>query len=532
MIMKTANYQPLSPLLFIERTKQVYGSKLAIIDEDTALSYEEFYQECVNVAKSLTALGIKPQQKVAYLCSNNQHMLIAHYAIPMVGAILVPINIKLNPAEVIFILEHSGATFLILNAEHFNDSFSSIIKNVVIIPDKNTTISENNKFITYDLFIKKGKKIENFFPYDNTDENSVITINYTSGTTGSPKGIMYSYRSSYLNALGECLQAGLTSKSKYLWVLPMYHCNGWCFTWAVTAVAATHICMSRFDPEHAIDLIVKHAITHFCAAPTVLGMLAEANNFHLLKNIKSLSILIAGAPPSVKLIELYENYNIRIIHVYGLTETYGPHVICEEQEEWQTITAEERARLKANQGVSGIHSVFTRVVAANDSDVPPDGVTLGEVVMRGNNVMLGYYNDPQATQQAFRNGWFHSGDLAVITKDGYIKIKDRIKDIVISGGENISSIEVENVISQLQEVRDVAVIGEPHKKWGMVPHAIIELKKGYKLDKQAVIDHCRLNLAHFKCPRRITFANLPRISTGKIQKRLLKQIYVSNVERN
>lgn len=518
--MKQVNYEPLSPLLFLERAKRVYKDKIAIIDKNVRKTYEEFYNDCVLSAKSFKQIGVTKNNKVAYLCRNNHYMLEAYYSIPMIGGVVIPINIRLNDSDIIYILKHSEAKILIVEEDLFKEDYLKIVEKVIVISNNNY-----QNCLKYSEFIKLGESLESF-ECDLINENDLITINYTSGTTGLPKGVMYTHRGTYLNSLGECLEVGLNSKSTYLWVLPMFHCNGWCFTWAVTAAGGTHVCLDKTcDIEHLINLIIKNNVTHFCAVPTILIKLLESPNFNSLKDVSNLKIITAGSSPSPTLIKKYEESNINILHVYGLTETYGPHAICLEQESWSTASKDEVSYLKCSQGLPGIHSLFIRVVDKNMQDVPHDGKTVGEVIMRGNNVMLGYYKDKENTEKAFQDGWFHSGDAAVIKPNGYIEIRDRIKDIIISGGENISSIEIENIIYQHPSVSIVAVIPKYDEVWGEVPHAIIELKNGHILTEEEIIKHCRDNLSHFKCPKIVTFTTIPKTSTGKIQKYILKQQY-------
>jgi fatty-acyl-CoA synthase len=348
------------------------------------------------------------------------------------------------------------------------------------------------------------------------DELSLLSINYTSGTTGEPKGVMYSHRGAYLTALGVIAEAGLDARSVYLWTLPMFHCNGWAYTWAVTAMGGCHVCMKRFDPEHAWELIRQNRVTHFCGAPTVLTMLAEARNAAPLQ-AQPIRVFVGGAPPSPTLIERAEAMNMRVTHLYGLTETYGPISVCAWNPDWDARDDKEQARLRARQGVATVVTPPIRVVDDQMRDVPPDGKTLGEVVMRGNNVMIGYYNDPDATERAFAGGWFHSGDLGVMHPDGYIELRDRAKDIIISGGENISTIEVEQALQSHDAVSEVGVVGVPDEKWGEAAKAVVVARA--PVTAQELRDHVRARLAGFKVPRQIEFVEeLPKTSTGKIQK--------------
>ncbi len=519
------NYEPLSPLMFLERAKDIYPQKTAIEDTSIKKSYLDFYLDCQRIAQALSLFGIKKDDRIAYLCRNNHYLLEAYYAVPMSGAILVPINVRLSMSDVSFILKQTKAKILFVEEHLFNPEYTKLVKNIVILSSKNSLI---NSTILYEDFTKMSEK-RKALVNRKLNEQDIITINYTSGTSGLLKGVMNSHRSVYLNALGECIETELTFSSKFLWILPMFHCNGWCFTWAVTAVGATHYCLDHFVPELVINLILEKGITHFCAAPSVLIKLQESKNFFMLKDLPiPLKILTAGSSPSPTLIRQYEEHNICIIHVYGLTETHGPHLICKYQSHWDHLSIEKLSQLKACQGIPSIHGSFMRVVDSSLKDVPHDGKTLGEIILRGNNVMKGYYMDPKYTRKVFRKGWFHTGDVAVMNSDGYVEIKDRLKDIIISGGENISSVEIENVLYQHFAVSVVAVIPMQDEMWGEVPHAIIELKDKAKVTEKDLIDFCRKRLAHFKCPKTITFQDIPRTSTGKIQKHILKNKFYQN----
>jgi fatty-acyl-CoA synthase len=450
-------------------------------------------------------------------------MLEAHFGVPLAGAILVAINIRLAPNEVAYILNHSGAKFLFVDSElaaTIRPILDRLPTVTTIVNIRDVPIGESLPGPDYESFLADGSSEP--LPRLVQDEAETISINYTSGTTGTPKGVMYSHRGAYLNALGEALETGLNSETVYLWTLLMFHCNGWCFTWAVTGVGATHVCLRKVDPEAIWSLVERHGVTHLNGAPVVLiSMLNHASRPEKLS--RPLTVTTAGAPPSPTLIGQMETLGAKIIHVYGLTETYGPHTICAPQAAWAGLPAEERSRLKARQGVAYTIADEVRVVDGNMLDVPVDGQTLGEVLMRGNNVMTGYYNDPQATRQAFQGGWFHSGDLAVMHPDGYIELRDRRKDIIISGGENISSIEVEQVLYRHPAVLEVAVVGAPHAKWGETPKAFVTLKDGMQVSDQELMEFCRTQMAHLKCPTAIEFTALPKTSTGKVQKYVLRQ---------
>lgn len=517
-------YTPLTPINFLVRSAAVFPSKTAVVYKDKRYNYQEFYNRVNRLASSLQKAGVERGDRIAFLCPNIPPLLEAHYGVPLAGAILVAINIRLAPPEILYILNHSGAKVLFVDTalarliEPIRQELQATKKFVLIADEESSTVLEGPE---YEEFLATGSAEPLKVVLE--DENETITINYTSGTTGMPKGVMYTHRGAYLNAMGEALETKMSSYSNYLWTLPMFHCNGWCFTWGVTAVGGTHVCLRAIDPDKVFELIEKEKITHFCAAPTVLIMLSSSPRAGTLKIDHKLNIVTAGAPPSPTIIQKMEAMGAEITHVYGLTETYGPHSICEWQPQWDNLPLEERAGIKARQGVPYIHALEMRVVDENMADVPRDGQTMGEVIMRGNNVMKGYYLQEGATKEAFRGGWFHSGDLAVVHENGYIEIKDRKKDIIISGGENISTVEVENVIYKHPAVQEVAVVAVPHEKWGEVPKAFIVPKPGTNLTADEIIEFCRQNLAHYKCPKAVEFGELPKTSTGKIQKYILRE---------
>jgi fatty-acyl-CoA synthase len=515
---------PLTPVSFLERSARIFPERTAVIYRDERRSYREFAERVYRLASALRAVGVGPGDRVAFLCPNTPPLLEAHYAVPLLGAVLVAINTRLNGDEIRYILEHSGARLLFVDSELAPLAKGALdlaaLEQVVMILDAQAGVAgERLSEIDYEAFLAGGSAEPIEAAVAETD---TITINYTSGTTGRPKGVMYSHRGAYLNALGEALEVGLDSSSVYLWVLPMFHCNGWCFPWAVTAMGGAHLCMRKFEPRAVIQLIGEQGVTHFCAAPTVLIMLVNSPAIGELELRRPLRIVTAAAPPSPTILQAVEALGARIDHVYGLTETYGPHSICEWHPEWNALDAPQRARLKARQGVPYIHAVEMRVVDEQMRDVPADGATMGEVVMRGNNLMKGYYRQPEATAEAFRGGWFHSGDIGVMHPDGYIELRDRKKDIIISGGENISTIEVEQAIYQHPAVLEAAVIAAPDSFWGEVPKAFVTLKEGQVLTQEELLGFLRERLAHYKCPRAIEFGELPKTSTGKVQKFVLR----------
>jgi fatty-acyl-CoA synthase len=518
-------YEPLNPLDFLERTAFVYANKPAVVHKGCRYTYAEFYDRVNRLAGALKQAGVQQGDRVAFLVPNLPPMLEGHYGPLRLGAILVAINVRLSPREVAYILNHSGAKVLVFDSE-----FASTVRAIRHDINGVSTFVQVVDAVSQADDIP-GPDYESFLaaaPAGNHrtklhSEKDTICINYTSGTTGVPKGVQYHARGAYLNALGEALEVGLSYKSHYLWTLPMFHCNGWCFTWGVTAVGATHICLRRVDPAEIFRLTREEGITHMCGAPTVLISMSSSPAAQG-QNLSGLTIVTAGAPPAPQVIRTMEGLGATIHHVYGLTETYGPHTICAFQPGWDDLSLEERAKVKARQGVPYIVAgTGMRVVDKDMQDVVRDGQMMGEVVMRGNNVMSGYFQQPDATEKAFEGDWFHSGDLAVWHPDGYIELKDRAKDIIISGGENVSTQEVEKVIMEHPAVLEVCVIGVPDSRWGEVPKAFVVKRPGREVTEEEIIRFCRERIAHFKCPRSIAFGDLPKTATGKIQKYVLRE---------
>jgi fatty-acyl-CoA synthase len=517
--------ETLNPLDFLERSALVYPEKVAVVYEDIRYTYGDFYVRVNQLAGALKQAGVRKGDRVAFLVPNLPAMLEGHYGPLRLGAILVAINIRLSPREVAYILNHSGAKVLVFDSE-FAPTVRAIRDE---LPGVNTFVqvadavppADDIPGPDYEAFLASAPAGDQRLELDS--ERDTICLNYTSGTTGMPKGVQYHARGAYLNALGEALEVGLNYRSRYLWTLPMFHCNGWCFTWGVTAVGAIHICLRRVDPTTIFRLIREAGVTHLCGAPTVLISLS-ASPAAEGQNLAGVTIVTAGAPPAPPVIRTIEGLGATLHHVYGLTETYGPHTICAFQPGWDDLSLEERATVKARQGVPYIIAgTGLRVIDQAMHDVPSDGQTLGEVVMRGNNVMSGYFRQPDATEQAFEGGWFHSGDLAVRHPDGYIELKDRAKDIIISGGENISTQEVEKAIMEHPAVLEVCVIGVPDQRWGEVPKAFVVQRPGAEVVGEEIIHFCRERLAHFKCPRDVVFTDLPKTATGKIQKYILRE---------
>ena len=513
-------YAHLTPLAFLERSAYVYPTKPAIVYGDRKITYKEMEERCQRVASALRKNGLQTGDRVAFLSPNIVPMLEAHFAVPMAGGVLVPINIRLSTDEIGYILEHSGARFLFVDTEFNHLVKPGQVKQMVnLIDDRGFPALDG--YPSYKDFYLSGDPVPQ--PCYLETEYDTISINYTSGTTGRPKGVMYHHRGAYLNALGENITSHIESDGVYLWTLPMFHCNGWCYTWAIPAAGGTSICLRKFEPGLAWDLIETEDVSNMCGAPTVLIAMGNHPRAKQVKPKRQLTITTAGAPPSPTILGQMEQMGVRVEHVYGLTETYGPHTVCQWQEPWKDLPAEERSRMRARQGVSYvIANARTRVVDEDMVDVPADGQTMGEVVMRGNNVMKGYFDNSKATATAFRGGWFHSGDLAVLHPDGYIELRDRAKDIIISGGENISTIEVEQVVVKHPAVMECAVIGVPDDYWGEVPKAFVVLKPDAKATAEEIIAFCRDNMAHFKAPKYVEFGELPKTSTGKIQKFVLR----------
>ena len=504
----------LTPVAFLRRSAYVFPEKTAVVHGARRYTYRQFEARSNRLASALRALGLGKLDRVAIIAPNTPAMLEAHFGVPAAGLVLVPVNTRLSSDEVGYILRHSGSRVLLVDHE-----FEALLKpldlgalRVVRIDDTGAPGDPYEDFLA-------GGSPEPGEPWLD-DEYETISINYTSGTTGRPKGVMVHHRGAYLNALGEAIETGMTFESRYLWTLPMFHCNGWCFTWGVTALSGTHVCLRRVESGRVWDLIDREGVTHYCGAPTVqIGIVNDPKAHRLAQPV---TVAVAGAPPSPTLLGRLKELGFRPVHVYGLTETYGPHTVCAWNREWDAQPLEEQAGLAARQGQGYVVADLVRVVDDRMQDVPMDGETLGEVVMRGNNVMKGYFEQPDATAEAFRGGWFHSGDLAVWHPDGYIELRDRKKDIIISGGENISTIEVEQCVAEHPAVMECAVVAVPDEKWGERPKAFVTLKPGHIATEPEVIEFCRQRIAHFKAPAAVEFGDLPKTSTGKIQKFVLR----------
>ncbi|HLY15578.1 MAG TPA: long-chain-fatty-acid--CoA ligase [Bryobacteraceae bacterium] len=502
---------PLTPLDFLARSASVYRDRIAVVDGERRFTYAQLNERAHRQASALRGLGVAPGDRVAVLAPNTALAVEAHFGALLAGAVLVMLNTRLNAGELAWILNHCEARVALADPQL-----------APLIESARSELRHLSHVITdYEGFLAGGIHPATDLP--EPEEDGFIAINYTSGTTGFPKGVMYTHRGAYLNALGEMMEHGLTCGSVYLWTLPLFHCNGWCFPWAVTAAGARHVCLRQVDPQKMVQLIREEGVTHLCGAPVVVSTLTQYAAANGIRFEGGLKMVMAGAPPSPAVIRAAEEMGADLAHAYGLTETYGPHTICAWHPEWNALPAQERSQMRARQGVAYLVAGDSlRVADAEMRDVPADGQTMGEVLMRGNNVMLGYYKSPQATEEAFRGGWFHSGDLAVMHPDGYIELRDRAKDIVISGGENISSIEVEKALYEHPAVLEAAVVAAPDEKWGEVPKAYVGLKPGQTATAEELIEFCRARLAHYKCPKLVEFGALPRTVTGKIRKNELR----------
>jgi fatty-acyl-CoA synthase len=514
----------LNPVDFLHRAAYIYPEKVAVVDGGRRYSYRQLAERSWRLANALRSAGLGKGDRVATLLFNSAPMLEAHFGVPAAGGVLVAINHRLAGAEVGYILRHSGARYLLLDDGLEELAAKADLAGVTVIRSETfggTTPPDppGKKAGEYEEFLAAASPERPASWLEHEEET--ISINYTSGTTGRPKGVQYTYRGAYLNALSEVIVTGLGTDSVYLWTLPMFHCNGWCFPWAVTAVAARHVTMRAVEPGRVWELIDGEGVTHYNGAPTVQLMVLNHPRAHRLE--RPVTALVAAAPPSPTLFARMSELNFRVVHVYGLTETYGPITVCPDREEWRELPLEQRATYLARQGQAYPTADLVRVVDEQMNDVPRDGATMGEVVMRGNNVMSGYFGDEAATGKAFAGGWFHSGDLAVWHPDGNIELRDRSKDIIISGGENISSIEVEQAICAHPAVLECAVVGIPHAHWGERPKAFVTLNEGAAATPEEIIAFCRDRLAHYKCPDVVTFGPLPKTSTGKIQKYVLRQ---------
>jgi fatty-acyl-CoA synthase len=515
---------PLTPLDFARRARKLYGDREAVVDGDLRLTYAHFCDRCDRWSSILQQLGVGRSDRVAYIAPNTHAQLESFYAVPQIGAVLVPVNYRLTPDDFAYLINHSGARVVCAHSDYLAavDSIRPQLPKVEhFVALENLGEGPHPGWLDYESLLAGGASD---FARPKIDESDLLTINYTSGTTSRPKGVMITHRNAYMNTVGTLVHEHMTCADRYLWTLPMFHANGWTFVWTVTAAGATHICLPKVDPRMVFELIEKERVTMLCAAPTVLISLANADEELRRRARRGVRVMTAGAPPAASTIERLEgDLGWTVTQVYGLTETTPFITVCEPRAQHEQLSIGERAVIKARQGVELITSGETTVIDEAGAEIPYDGETVGEIVVRGNVVMAGYYNDPEATALAMRDGWFHTGDAAVIHPDGYIEIRDRLKDVIISGGENISSVEVEGVLLRHPAVQEVAIVGFPHPRWGEAPHAFVVLRSGAVATEDEIREFARAHLAHFKAPQGVTFVEeLPKTATGKIQKYVLR----------
>lgn len=524
----SANYTPLNPITFLKKVAFTFPKRKSIIYNDRSYNWNDTYIRCKKFASALHNYGYKKGDIIGFLAMNTPELYEAHYSVPMAGMILNAMNYRLDQKTIAYIIDHSELKLLFVDLEFLEVakkavSISQENPEIIIIEDETEGLNNTSNFMSYEDFLSKGNT--NFEEISLEDEWNTIAVNYTSGTTGNPKGVLTHYRGAYLNALGNIIEWNMESHPVYLWTLPMFHCNGWCFPWTIAAKAGTNICLRKVSSESMYSAISKHNVNYLCGAPIVLGMLVDTDMREKIKFYHSCKVMTAAAPPPAAVLQSMQEIGFEVTHVYGLTEVYGPCVVCAWDPEWDNLSKEKQADIKSRQGVAYIVQEGIRVVNQKDfSDVPKDGKTIGEVLLRGNITMKGYLKNIKATEEAFLGGWFHTGDLGVMYENGYVQLKDRSKDIIISGGENISSIEIENCIYDLESVLACGVVAMKDDKWGEVPCIFIELKPETKLSKQQIIEHCRSNLASYKIPKEVIFCSIPKTSTGKIQKFELRKL--------
>lgn len=524
-----ANFVALSPLRYLERAAYIYPNQDAIVHGARHISWRDTYTRCRQFAHQLQNLGIQKNDTVSVLLPNIPAMVEAHFAVPMAGAVLNTLNTRLDAKTIAFMLEHAETKVLLVDPEFAalaKEAVALIAQQIYIIDVADEEYENNDATarigqIEYEEWLKGGDvDFEWHLPQDEWD---AISLNYTSGTTGNPKGVVYHHRGAYINAASNIIACGMTPRCKYLWTLPLFHCNGWCFAWTVAANGGTNICLRKIDPELVYQLIDQYKVDYFCGAPIVLSMLINTPKEQQIKFEHHVEVMVAGAAPPAAIIEGMHHIGIQVNHVYGLTETYGPSALCASQAGWSDLSIQEQAQLHSRQGVPYPLQDGMRVLDAETMQpVPNDGKTMGEIMFRGNIVMKGYLKNTKATEEAFKGGWFHTGDLAVCQPDGYAKIMDRSKDIIISGGENISSLEVEEVLYTHPAIMTAAVVAQPDPRWQEVPCAFIELKQGAETTPEEVIEFCKQHLARFKVPKNVVICEIPKTSTGKLQKFILR----------
>ncbi|MFL2822572.1 MAG: AMP-binding protein [Paracoccaceae bacterium] len=523
----SANYVSLNPISFLRRTAKVFPNRLSIVYEDIKFSWSETFERCKKLASALKSEGLERGDVVGFIAVNTPELYEAHFGIPMAGLVLNAINYRLDAKTIAYILSHSETKILFVDTEFLATANKAIeiskmqIK-VILIKDKYFQELEPSKGLDYEKFISSNLLED--FDSNPGDEWDTISINYTSGTTGNPKGVLYHYRGAYLNALGNALEWDMNVHPVYLWTLPMFHCNGWCFPWTIAAKAGTNVCLRKVEGRLIYKAIEKYKVDHMCGAPIVLNLVIEAFSDRQITLSKECKVMTAAAPPPPKTLKAMQKLGFSVTHVYGLTEVYGPCVVSTWKEDWNHLPLDDQANLKARQGIEYLVQEDINVIDVKTGEsIPWDGKTIGELLLRGNITMKGYLKNIDATEEAFDNGWFHTGDLAVIHTDGYIELKDRKKDIIISGGENISSIEIENCISSHPLVSACAVVAMANEKWGEVPCAFVELQNDKILSESELTEFCRKNLASYKIPKKIFYENLPKTSTGKVQKTKLRE---------
>lgn len=522
-------YEPLTPLSFLERTARAMPDRIALVDGAQRRTWGEFFNRVNRLASALKARGVGKGDNVAFVSRNFPPLLEAHYGIPLSGGAIVAINYRLNAREISNIVNLCGARILFVDmavADRVHRTLMPRVELYVGVFDARNTHGENLVVtldcIDYETFIAAAPDANVRLKLE--DENDVIAINYTSGTTGNPKGCVYSHRSAYLHAIAKLIEHSVDARSVYLWTLPMFHCNGWCWTWATAGMGTTNVCLPAPDPDRVWQALEEHGVTHMAGAPIVFHRLGQYMDQRGIRRFPRKIIMnVAAAPPPATVLSSMENKGGEIRHAYGLTETYGPFTICEWNPDWDRLDQKERLGLSMRQGIPNITAGHVRVVDADGNDVPRDGETVGEIVMRGNNVVRGYFHAPEENAKAFRNGWFHSGDGGVMHVDGYIEVKDRFKDVIISGGENVIGLEVENTIYQHPDVNEVVCYGKPDEEWGEVVKCLVSPRPGTSPTSEDILSFCRERLAHYKCPREIEFGEIPRTSAGKVQKFLLRE---------